>query len=79
VTEETIQNSFSRQFHTFIHSWFLFLLTRLSGLSPFQDNTDEETLKNIIAMKFEFPEHVFSMTSESAKDFIKKLLVMDPM
>ncbi|CAL8371685.1 unnamed protein product [Boreogadus saida] len=50
----------------------------LSGLSPFQDNTDEETLKNIIAMKFEFPEHVFSMTSESAKDFIKKLLVKDP-
>ncbi|CAL8295895.1 unnamed protein product [Merluccius merluccius] len=50
----------------------------LSGLSPFQDYTDEETLKNILAMKFEFPEHIFNMTSDLAKDFIQKLLVKDP-
>ncbi|XP_047460549.1 death-associated protein kinase 2 [Mugil cephalus] len=50
----------------------------LSGLSPFQDDTDEETLKNIIAMKYEFNERHFSMTSSMAKDFIQKLLVNDP-
>ncbi|KAJ3608599.1 hypothetical protein NHX12_023131 [Muraenolepis orangiensis] len=50
----------------------------LSGLSPFQDYTDEDTLKNILAMKYEFPEHIFNMTSDLAKDFIHKLLVTDP-
>lgn len=57
----------------------LALVLRLSGLSPFQDDTDEETLKNIIAMKYEFNERHFSMTSSMAKDFIQKLLVKDPM
>ena len=51
---------------------------RLSGLSPFQDETDEQTLKNIIAMKYEFDERYFSTTSSMAKDFIQKLLVQDP-
>lgn len=48
---------------------------RLSGLSPFQGDTDEETLKNIIAMTYEFEARHFSMTSSMAKDFILKLLV----
>ncbi|CAJ1083609.1 death-associated protein kinase 2 [Xyrichtys novacula] len=50
----------------------------LSGLSPFQDETDEETLANILAMKFEFNDRYFSTTSSMAKDFIQKLLVKDP-
>lgn len=50
---------------------------RLSGLSPFQGETDEETLKNIIAMNYEFEPHHFSRTSSMAKDFIQKLLVKD--
>ncbi|KAM9307275.1 death-associated protein kinase 2 isoform 1-T2 [Pholidichthys leucotaenia] len=49
----------------------------LSGLSPFQDETDEETLRNILALKYEFTDHYFSMTSSMAKDFIQKLLVKD--
>lgn len=50
----------------------------LSGLSPFQGDTDEETLKNIIAMKYEFDAHYFNLTSAMAKDFIQKLLVKNP-
>lgn len=50
----------------------------LSGLSPFQGETNEETLKNIIAMNYEFDAHYFSMTSSMAKDFIEKLLVKNP-
>uniref|UniRef100_A0A8C1U0K6 Si:dkey-240h12.4 n=1 Tax=Cyprinus carpio TaxID=7962 RepID=A0A8C1U0K6_CYPCA len=49
----------------------------LSGLSPFQGETDEETLRNIVAMKYEFEPHHFSQTSNMAKDFIQKLLVKD--
>ncbi|XP_071356442.1 death-associated protein kinase 2 [Trachinotus anak] len=50
----------------------------LSGLSPFQGETDEETLKNIIAMTYEFNAQYFSMTSSMAKDFIQKLLLKNP-
>ncbi|GLD63267.1 death-associated protein kinase 2-like protein [Lates japonicus] len=50
----------------------------LSGLSPFQGETDEETLRNIIAMNYEFHARYFSMTSSMAKDFIQKLLVKNP-
>lgn len=50
---------------------------RLSGLSPFQDETDEATLKNIVALNYEFEPRYFSQTSSMAKDFIQKLLVKD--
>uniref|UniRef100_A0A672G3Q6 Death-associated protein kinase 2-like n=1 Tax=Salarias fasciatus TaxID=181472 RepID=A0A672G3Q6_SALFA len=56
----------------------LLSVLRLSGLSPFQDHTDEDTLKNILSMKYEFDERYFSMTSSLAKDFIQKLLVKSP-
>lgn len=49
----------------------------LSGLSPFQGDTDEETLRNIVAMNYEFEPHHFSQTTNMAKDFILKLLVKD--
>uniref|UniRef100_A0A3B3TMD0 non-specific serine/threonine protein kinase n=1 Tax=Poecilia latipinna TaxID=48699 RepID=A0A3B3TMD0_9TELE len=53
-------------------------LLRLSGLSPFQGETDEETLKNVIATNYQFNKHYFSMTSSMAKDFIMKLLIKTP-
>ncbi|KPP75504.1 hypothetical protein Z043_105243, partial [Scleropages formosus] len=49
----------------------------LSGMSPFQGDSDEETLKNIVGMNYEFEERYFPDTSEAAKDFIQKLLVKD--
>ncbi|KAM6899515.1 death-associated protein kinase 2 [Xenentodon cancila] len=50
----------------------------LSGLSPFQDDTNEQTLKNIIDMKYQFEDRYFSTTSSMAKDFIQKLLIKNP-
>ncbi|CAG5957280.1 death-associated protein kinase 2 [Menidia menidia] len=50
----------------------------LSGLSPFQGETDEETLRNVLATKYEFDERYFSMASSMAKDFIQKLLERNP-
>lgn len=50
----------------------------LSGMSPFQDETNEETLRNILAMNYTLDTHHFSMTSSMAKDFIQKLLVKNP-
>ncbi|KAK2525040.1 Death-associated protein kinase 2 [Columba guinea] len=50
----------------------------LSGLSPFQGETDAETLSNILVGDYEFEERCFSQTSETAKDFIRQLLVKEP-
>ncbi|NWI06305.1 DAPK2 kinase, partial [Tichodroma muraria] len=50
----------------------------LSGLSPFQGETDAETLSNVVAGAYEFEEHCFSQTSKMAKDFIRQLLVKEP-
>uniref|UniRef100_A0A8C9L4L9 non-specific serine/threonine protein kinase n=2 Tax=Serinus canaria TaxID=9135 RepID=A0A8C9L4L9_SERCA len=50
----------------------------LSGLSPFQGETDAETLSNIVAGAYEFEERCFSQTSELAKDFIRQLLLKEP-
>ncbi|MBN3310049.1 DAPK2 kinase, partial [Amia calva] len=50
----------------------------LSGLSPFQGDTDEETLTNIVEGNYEFDEQHFRQTSDLAKGFIQTLLVKDP-
>ncbi|NXM88368.1 DAPK2 kinase, partial [Oenanthe oenanthe] len=50
----------------------------LSGLSPFQGETDAETLSNVVAGAYEFEERCFSQTSEMAKDFIRQLLLQEP-
>ena len=60
------------------HSVALSCPCRLSGLSPFQGETDAETLSNIVAGAYEFEERCFSQTSEMAKDFIRQLLVKEP-
>ncbi|NXX74025.1 DAPK2 kinase, partial [Urocolius indicus] len=51
---------------------------RLSGLSPFQGETDAETLSNVVAGAYEFEERCFSQTSDMAKDFIRQLLQKEP-
>lgn len=50
----------------------------LSGLSPFGGETDEETLKNVKKCDWNMDDPCFSKVSDDAKDFIKKLLVLDP-
>ncbi|KAG9350774.1 hypothetical protein JZ751_024663 [Albula glossodonta] len=48
----------------------------LSGASPFLGETKQETLTNISAVNYDFDEEYFSNTSELAKDFIRRLLVI---
>ncbi|CAB1320847.1 unnamed protein product [Coregonus sp. 'balchen'] len=49
----------------------------MSGTPQYIRDTDEETLRNIIALNYKFDDHHFSMTSAMAKDFIQKLFVKD--
>ena len=48
----------------------------LTGMLPFDGPTDQETFDLISAGKFKFPSSLF--LSDDAKDFITKLLVVDP-
>ena len=48
----------------------------LTGMLPFDGPTDKETFDLISEGKFEFPSSLF--LSDDAKDFITKLLVVDP-
>ncbi|XP_077330534.1 death-associated protein kinase 2-like [Lithobates pipiens] len=47
-------------------------------MSPFQGETDAETLTNVVAGNYEFDDRFFKETSEMAKDFIRQLLLKDP-
>ncbi|XP_075069079.1 myosin light chain kinase family member 4 isoform X2 [Mixophyes fleayi] len=49
----------------------------LSGLSPFLGENDNETLNNILVSEFDFEGEEFLNISESAKDFISKLLIKE--
>lgn len=53
----------------------LFSGSRLSGLSPFLGDDDNETLNNILACQWNFEEEEFKDISGEAKDFITRLLV----
>lgn len=55
----------------------LLMYFRLSGLSPFMGGTDVETMANVTIAKYDFDDDAFQDISESAKDFIKKLLLKD--
>ncbi|XP_062453732.1 death-associated protein kinase 2-like isoform X3 [Rhea pennata] len=50
----------------------------LSGLSPFQGETDAETLANVVAGAYDFEERYFGDASDMAKDFIRQLLRKEP-
>ncbi|KAG7525679.1 myosin light chain kinase 3-like isoform X2 [Solea senegalensis] len=59
--------------------WSLGVITYmlLSGLSPFLGDDDNETLNNILACQWNFEEQEFRDTSEEAKDFISRLLIIN--
>lgn len=46
----------------------------LTGNPPFYAENDKTTMRNIVSVKYEFPDHV----SQEARDLVKKLLVKDP-
>uniref|UniRef100_A0A3Q3K6Z1 Protein kinase domain-containing protein n=1 Tax=Monopterus albus TaxID=43700 RepID=A0A3Q3K6Z1_MONAL len=59
--------------------WSLGIITYmlLSGLCPFLGDDDSETLNNILGCQWNFEEQEFVDTSEEAKDFISRLLVVN--
>ncbi|XP_053326998.1 kalirin isoform X2 [Spea bombifrons] len=60
--------------------WSLGVLTyvMLSGVSPFLDESREETCLNICRVDFCFPQEYFAGVSQAAQDFIRATLQADP-
>ena len=61
----------------------LFLLLPLSphsitGYSPFQGETHQETFLNVSTVDFDFDDELFDPVSQDAKEFIEKLLIKRP-
>jgi myosin-light-chain kinase len=50
---------------------------RLSGLSPFMGENDNDTYANINRANFDYDDEAFTDISDEAKDFISKLLIKD--
>nr|XP_033469025.1 kalirin isoform X2 [Epinephelus lanceolatus] len=50
----------------------------LSGVSPFLDESPEETCVNICRLDFCFPDEYFSDVSQAARDFVSSVLQQDP-
>lgn len=55
----------------------LVLCSRLSGESPFQGNSDAETLSLVTAARYDFDPESFEDISDQAKEFIGSLLKKD--
>jgi myosin-light-chain kinase len=53
----------------------LFGACRLSGLSPFMGENDNDTYANINRVNYDFDDESFTDISDEAKDFIGKLLI----
>lgn len=50
----------------------------LSGLLPFDDESDDRKARKIIENVYKFPNSIWKDISENAKDFIRHLLINDP-
>ncbi|TDH06552.1 hypothetical protein EPR50_G00114560 [Perca flavescens] len=50
----------------------------LSGVSPFLDESPEETCVNICRLDFCFPDEYFHDVSQAARDFVSSALLQDP-
>uniref|UniRef100_A0A1I8ENE3 Uncharacterized protein n=1 Tax=Wuchereria bancrofti TaxID=6293 RepID=A0A1I8ENE3_WUCBA len=50
----------------------------LSGISPFLGDNDTETVRNVMLGNYTLDNEEFSQISNNAKDFVSKLLVLDP-
>lgn len=64
--------------HTDYWAVGVFLYVLLSGVSPFLDDSLEETTANILKCDFCFPDDYFCNISMEAKSLIKMLLIVVP-
>lgn len=65
--------------HTDCWAVGVLLYVSLSGVSPFLDDSIEETTANILKCDYCFPEEYFANTSTDSKDLIRELLVNNPL
>lgn len=65
--------------HTFDPILFrvVVLAHRLSGLSPFMGATDVDTMTNVTVGNYDFDDSSFDSVSETAKNFVRALLLKD--
>jgi len=49
----------------------------LSGLSPFLDETEEQTCANILNIDFNFPESQFPYAFQPVKDLIQQIFTRE--
>lgn len=64
--------------HTDCWAAGVFLYVLLSGVSPFLDDSVEETTANILKCDYCFPDDYFIEICSEAKDLIRKLLILVP-
>ena len=50
----------------------------MTGYSPFQGETHQETFLNVSMADYDFDDEVFDQVSNEAKEFIEKLLILQP-
>jgi hypothetical protein len=75
---ELIHGNIPVHYKTDIWSVGVILYTLLSGLSPFLDETDEQTCANIINIDFTFPESQFPYVFQPVKELIQRIFVREP-
>ncbi|CAF1270531.1 unnamed protein product [Rotaria sordida] len=75
---ELIHGNIPVHYKTDIWSIGAILYTLLSGLSPFLDETDEQTCANIINIDFNFPESQFPYAFQAVKELIQTIFVREP-
>jgi len=54
------------------------VMVRLTGYSPFQGETHQETFLNVSQCDYDFEDDIFDVVSPEAKDFIELLLIKAP-
>ena len=64
-------------FFLFFRSVGVIVYVMLTGLSPFLDESIDETCANIVHIKYGFPDEHFESVSLEARNFISSILVFD--
>uniref|UniRef100_A0A8B9GMG3 Myosin light chain kinase, smooth muscle n=1 Tax=Amazona collaria TaxID=241587 RepID=A0A8B9GMG3_9PSIT len=65
------------KFILFVLCLSVYSVPRVSGLSPFMGDNDNETLANVTSATWDFDDEAFDEISDDAKDFISNLLKKD--
>jgi len=76
IAPEVLHKNYDNQCDIWSLGVILYIL--LSGIPPFNGNTDAEMMRNIKRGTFDFDHAPFKKVSKDAKDFITELLTYDP-